>query len=79
MNSNQKLSVDINNARGREDVYCGCRITTFKTLATFAIIVVIGVTRPGLLDATILRFREFLGLGLLFLAISLATGGEPPC
>jgi hypothetical protein len=29
-----------------------------------------------LLDAAILCFREFLGLGFLFLAISLATGGE---
>jgi hypothetical protein len=29
-----------------------------------------------LLDAVILCFREFLGLGFLFLAISLATGGE---
>jgi hypothetical protein len=32
-----------------------------------------------LLDAAILCFREFLRLGCLFLAISLATGGESPC
>ena len=32
-----------------------------------------------LLDAAILCFREFFRLGLLFLAIALATGGESPC